>query len=46
MIEEYDDYDHYMDCNQEHEDEQADEDEEGEFIFFGIFSGFFDWLFK
>jgi len=26
--------------------EQADADEKGELIFFDIFSGFFDWLFK
>jgi len=42
MIEEYDDYDHRMDYNQWCEEEQVDEDEEGELIFFGILSGFFD----
>jgi hypothetical protein len=53
MSEEYDDDDNYLgynqwydEDNQEREEEQADEDEEGEFIFFGIFSRFFDWLFK
>jgi len=28
------------------QEEEDDDEEEDEFIFFGIFSGFFDWLFK
>jgi len=29
-----------------HDEEQADEDEEERFVFFGIFSGFFNWFFN
>jgi hypothetical protein len=53
MNEDYDDYDYDLGYTQqsdedyqERKEEQSDEGEEGEFIFFGIFSGFFDWLFK
>ena len=44
MNEEYDDYYNDHDYNQNDAEDQAAE--EGEFIFFGIISGFFDWLFK
>ena len=53
MSEEYDDHDTYLDYNQwydkddrERGEERTDEDEEDGFIFFDVFSGFFDWLFK
>jgi hypothetical protein len=53
MSEEYNDHDTYLDYNQwydkddrERGEERTDEDEEDGFIFFGVFSGFFDWLFK
>lgn len=36
----------YEDDQQQYEEQRAEENEEGEFIFFGIFSGFFDWLLK
>lgn len=37
MSADYDDY---------YEEQLMEENEVGEFIFFDIFSGFFDWLFK
>lgn len=49
MNDDYDDYyeEEYTDEDQQYYDEdQLEKDEEGEFIFFGIFSGFFNWLFK
>jgi len=49
MGDDYGDYfeeQYYDDDQQQYEEQQAEEDEEGEFIFFGIFSGFFDWLFR
>ena len=39
-------YDDYYEEQFYEDDQQQAEDEEGEFIFFGIFSGFFDWLFR
>ena len=46
MSEEYDDHCNDLDYEQDYEEKQTDEDEEGEFIFFGFISGLFDWLFK
>jgi len=44
-----DDYDEYYEDqydDQQYEEQQAGEEEEEGFLFFGIFSGFFNWLFK
>lgn len=47
-----DDYDEYYEEEYTDQDlqyqgpDQVEKDEEEEFFFFGIFSGFFSWLFK
>ena len=49
MSDDYDDYyeePYYEDDQHQYEEEQVEEIDEEKFIFFGIFSGFFDWLIK